>query len=112
MNRGRLVAEDTLDNLRRKLHPQVDLEVELDQAQPNLIKHLADLEFVDEVSDQDNKLSLKTRDHSRLSPPQISQIISAHGGVIVDMRSKEMSLEEAFVTITEQNVSLLTEEAA
>jgi ABC-2 type transport system ATP-binding protein len=111
MNKGRLVAEDTLANLRRKLHPQVNLEVELDQASPDLLAHLAGLDFVHAVSSQANTLSLQL-DAAADFRRQISQAISAHNGVIVGMRAKEMSLEEAFVTITDQNVSWLTEETA
>ena len=110
MHRGRLVAEDSLANLRRRLHPQLDLEVELEQAHPQLAQQLAQLPFVDEALSQGNKLLLKVdgnSDHRR----QISQAITSAGALILEMRSREMSLEEAFVTITEQNVSLLADGA-
>jgi hypothetical protein len=34
-------------------------------------------------------------------------VVVAAGGTIVEMRTQEMSLEEAFVTITHQNVEQL-----
>lgn len=107
MNRGRLVAEDSLDNLRSKLRQQVELELELQALPSQLVEHLSSLAFVHEVSGNGNRLSLKL-DATADFRPQVFAVISDHGGVIVDMRTKEMSLEEAFVTITEQNVSLLT----
>ncbi|MCD6032939.1 MAG: hypothetical protein K0S78_5121, partial [Thermomicrobiales bacterium] len=39
--------------------------------------------------------------------PAISTIITASGATILGMRSEEISLEEAFVTITNQNVNRL-----
>jgi SpoU rRNA methylase family enzyme len=39
--------------------------------------------------------------------PAIFQTIVEQGGVLVEMRTEEMSLEEAFVTITNQNVGQL-----
>lgn len=110
MNKGELVAEDTLANLRRKLRPQIDLEVELHEGQAGLAEKLAALPFVHEATATENKLALKIEPGPEVRR-EISKAITAGGGVIVDMRSKEMSLEEAFVTITEQNVSLLTQEA-
>ncbi|MCB9151989.1 MAG: ABC transporter ATP-binding protein [Caldilineaceae bacterium] len=110
MHRGRLVAEDSLANLRRRLHPQLDLEVELDHAHPQLAEQLAQLPFVDEALSQGHKLLLKVDGHSD-HRRAISQAITSAGALILEMRSKEMSLEEAFVTITEQNVSLLTDGA-
>lgn len=109
MNKGRLIAEDSLDNLRRALAPQINLDVELHELPPNLVTHLEQLPFVRETNSNGNKLTLKADvvDDFRL---RISQAIAEHGGIIIDMRSKEMSLEEAFVTITEQNVSTISAE--
>ena len=109
MNKGQLIAEGTLDTLRRRLRPQQQLNIELHEARPGLLEHLLTLDFVSEASGNSSKLSLNIKSDSdyRL---QISKAISDYGGVIVDMRSQEMSLEEAFVTITDQNVSLLAGE--
>lgn len=106
LHHGVLMAEDSLDNLRSRLRQQVELEVELQEVQPGLVESLSGLEFVREVASRDNKLILRL-DSTMDFRPQVFATISAHGGVIVDMRTKEMSLEEAFVTITERNVSLL-----
>lgn len=106
IHHGVLMAEDSLDNLRSRLRQQVELEVELQEVQPGLVESLSGLEFVREVATKDNKLTLKL-DAATDFRPQVFATISACGGVIVDMRTKEMSLEEAFVTITERNVSLL-----
>ena len=108
MHQGQLVAEDSLANLRKKLRRQVDLELELQEIQPGLVEQLSGLAFVHEVVSNGNKISLKL-DAASDFRPQVSAVISDQGGVIVEMRTKEMSLEEAFITITDQNVSLLAE---
>ena len=43
---------------------------------------------------------------------EISRCLMGAGAVLLGMREKEMSLEEAFVTITQENVSLFTSEEA
>ncbi|MBA2598681.1 MAG: hypothetical protein H0V00_18830 [Chloroflexia bacterium] len=50
------------------------------------------------------EMLLDDRDDVR---PAISAIVTESGGVILGMQSEEMSLEEAFVTITNQNVTRL-----
>jgi ABC-2 type transport system ATP-binding protein len=106
MHRGQLVAEDSLDNLRQKLRQQVDLELQLQDLRPGLAEHLAGLDFVQQVNGSGTKIRLQL-DATADFRPEIFAAVSAHGGVIVDMRTKEMTLEEAFITITEQNVSSL-----
>jgi ABC-2 type transport system ATP-binding protein len=57
------------------------------------------------------EVSLKTdRDYR----PELSQFLYQNGYLPLSMKAKEMSLEEAFITITQQNISLLArgEEAA
>jgi ABC-2 type transport system ATP-binding protein len=110
MHRGQLVAEDSLDNLRQKLRQQVDLELQLQDLRPGLAEHLAGLDFVQQVNGSGTKIRLQL-DATADFRPEIFAAVSAHGGVIVDMRTKEMTLEEAFITITEQNVSSLLQGA-
>lgn len=110
MHRGQLVAEDSLDRLRQKLRQQVDLELQLQELRPGLVEHLAGLDFVQEINGEGTRLKLQL-DAATDFRPQVFAAVSAHGGVIVDMRTKEMTLEEAFITITEQNVSALLQGA-
>jgi ABC-2 type transport system ATP-binding protein len=111
MHQGRLIAEDSLDSLRRKLNQQVNLELELQEIRPGLVEHLSGLAFVREVSGNGNRVNLKL-DMTTDFRPQVFAAVSGYGGVIVDMRTREMSLEEAFITITDHNVSWLTETEA
>ena len=113
MNHGALVAEGTLANLRQTLRPQVELTVELAEPVAGLATALRSLSFVADVVDEANRLQLNVAGTPETLPEyrrQISQAISGQGGIIIAMQTHEMSLEEAFVTITEQNVSSLAKE--
>ncbi len=109
LNKGRLVAEDTMDNLRKKLSKDVEIVIELEQVEQDLLDNLKELPFILRVGSDKNVLTLAVspdKDYRK----DISRFISSNGGVVIAMKQKEMSLEDAFVTITEHNISLLTEE--
>jgi ABC-type multidrug transport system ATPase subunit len=106
INEGKLLAEDTMKNLRRKLSKAVELEVELSQAKEEIMEALSSFDFIQAIKQQENLLTLRVKsDHDYRA--QISETISRHGGIVLGIKVKEMSLEEAFITITEKNISLL-----
>lgn len=106
IHRGTLVTEGSLETLRARLRKETELEVELDRVWPELVATLRRLPFVSQVRRQDRRLSLRLATDGDYRP-QVSAAITAAGGVILAMRLKEMSLEEAFVTITAENVTTL-----
>lgn len=108
INKGRLLAEDSMDNLRKRLTDVVELEIELSQAKKKIIDTLAAFDFVKGLKREGNLLTIKVKTDQDYRA-QISQAISQQGGVILGIKKKEMSLEEAFITITEKNISLLAE---
>jgi len=106
INKGKLLAEDTMDNLRRKLTDFMQLEVELTQVSKEIIDTLNSFDFVKEVNQKDNILFIKVttdKDHRA----DVSAAIAKKGGVVLGIKTREMSLEEAFITITQKNISLL-----
>lgn len=107
INKGRLLAEDTMRNLRRKLTDFIQLEVELVEVKKEILDTLKSFEFVKEVDRKDKILTLKVttdKDHRA----EVSAAIAGKGGVVLGINTNEISLEEAFVTITQKNISLLT----
>ncbi len=106
INEGKLLAEDTMENLRRKLSKTVELEVELSRAKEEIMKALSSFDFVQAIKQQENFLTLRVKS-DRDYRAQISETISRQGGVVLGIKVKEMSLEEAFITITQKNISLL-----
>lgn len=108
MNKGRLLAEDSMDNLRKRLTDATELEIELTEAKKEIIDTLAAFDFIKGLKREKNLLTIKVKTDKDYRA-QISEAISQQGGVILGIKKKEMSLEEAFITITEKNISLLTE---
>jgi len=108
INKGRLLAEDSMDNLRKRLTDVVELEIELSEAKKGIIDTLAAFDFIKGLKRKENLLTIKVKADKDYRA-QISEAISQQGGVVLGIKKKEMSLEEAFITITEKNISLLTE---
>ncbi|MEN3186436.1 MAG: ABC transporter ATP-binding protein [Atribacterota bacterium] len=107
INRGRLLAEDTMENIKRRLTDTVVFDVEVDRDCTDLEGELASLPFVKHALCRGHHLEveLKTDWDYRI---ELSRFLYEKRLLVLSMRAKEMSLEEAFITITQQNVSLLT----
>ena len=109
IHRGRLLAEDTMEGLRARLAAEQELEVELERVDEPIVEAVRAVEGVSAVDRRDGKLVIRTRPGVDLRPA-ISRAIAGSGGVVLSMQARQMSLEEAFVTITENNISLLARE--
>ncbi len=108
INKGKLLAEDTMDNIKRKLSDAMHLQIELDREASELQSVLQSFPWVRSVSIENNHLevALSTERDYRL---ELSKTIFEKGFFILSMTPKEMSLEEAFLTITQHNISLLAQ---
>jgi len=106
INKGKLLAEENMEGLRRRLSDVVELEVELSQTKKEIRDALSTLDFVREIREDENLLTIKVNSDRDYRAP-ISEAISQRGGVVLGIKVKEMSLEEAFMTITQKNISLL-----
>jgi len=106
INKGKLLAEDTMENLKRRLTDFIQLEIELTEITKQIIDTLNSFDFVKEVKSEKNILTLKVtsdKDHRA----EISSAIAQKGGVVLGIKKRDISLEEAFITITQKNISLL-----
>jgi ABC-2 type transport system ATP-binding protein len=106
LHQGRLLIEDTIAGIRQRLGGGRRVVVELERVPEQLLPRLREEAFVVELNANGRRLDLllDTEDDARR---QLSQLITASGGVILGMESEEMSLEEAFMTITNQTVARL-----
>ncbi len=107
LHEGRLLIEDSMNGLRQRLAKQQRVKVELEQVTPELLKLLKKQSFIIEVQQTDRQINLLLRSEAD-SRARLSRLIIEAGGIILNMQSDEMSLEEAFVTITSQDVMALT----
>ncbi len=107
INRGKLLAEDTMENIKRRLTDTLLLDIELEHEVREIGQELTRLPFVKNWSAEGRYLEVEL-DTNRDYRGEISRFFYEKGFLILAMKTKEMSLEEAFITITQQNVSLLT----
>jgi ABC-type multidrug transport system ATPase subunit len=112
INRGRLVAEDTLEGIISRLNREnVVIEVELEETvTPDLMQALERLSFIDAVVlTQPNRLEVTVSNEADFRG-HLSKFLTGRGLTVLSLKQESMSLEEAFMTITEKNISLLTQE--
>lgn len=109
IHQGNLVAEDSMADLRRRLTEEVDMQIEVEGDATQFVAELKELPFVIDVNAEGTSLHVKTKADEDYRG-HVSRKIASAGGVVLDMRRHEMTLEEAFVTITEKNINLLTKE--
>lgn len=105
--RGKLLFEDTMENLRRRVTGERRIEVELVEPANGLMADLRALPFVTGVGGDALNLAISTRD-DRDYRATVARVIAGHGAIVQAMRTIEPSLEEAFITITEAQVKTWT----
>ena len=103
--RGKLLAEDHMANLLSTLAKDREIHVDLEQVPADLPAKVKALDFVQDAAPRGNTLVVKvakTGDSRRaLSKYLIDQEL-----VPLSLQEQSLSLEEAFVTITSENVDL------
>jgi ABC-type multidrug transport system ATPase subunit len=107
IHQGRLLVEDTIDGIRRRLQEETVIRLELAELPAGLVPALEGLASVKRVASDGPRLVLHTAGVDDVRP-SIFQTIVARGGIVVAMSTDQISLEEAFVTITNQNVQQLS----
>jgi len=98
INKGVAIASGTLEQISAKVKGPLTIEAEVDKLSKNVIKKVKELPFVANVSKDEKKLlvEVKTRDDVR---SQVSQAITAGGGIVTSMNLKGESLEDVFMDL-------------
>lgn len=98
INKGVAIASGTLEQISAKVKGPLTIEAEVDKLSRAVIKKVKELPFVTNVSKEGKKLlvELKTRDDVR---SQVSQAITAGGGIVISMNLKGESLEDIFMDL-------------
>lgn len=104
--RGRLMVEDQMKSLLSRITVEREIHVELEDPPDDLADRVRELPFVSTAALQGRMLQVKiTREGDN------RRALSAHlirlGLVPLSLEEKVPSLEEAFVTITQENVAML-----
>mgnify|MGYP000946301017 FL=1 len=109
LNKGRLVAEGPLDIVKMKAREDVTLIIEVENLTDNVQKAISAEPYVKSVKVDDKKLIIIV-DRAEDYRARLSRLIAEEGALLVGMQSKTVSLEEAFMKITESNVKALLKE--
>ncbi|MFB0514483.1 MAG: ABC transporter ATP-binding protein [Candidatus Bathyarchaeia archaeon] len=98
INKGVAIASGTLKQISAKVKGPLTIEAEVDKLSKAVIKKVKELPFVTDVSKDGKKLlvEVKTRDDVR---SQVSQTITAGGGIVISMNLKGESLEDVFMDL-------------
>jgi len=101
INKGVALASGTLREISARVSGPVTIEAEVDKISKAVIEKVKELPFVTDVSEDGKKLlvKLKTREDVR---SQVSQAITAGGGIIISMNLTGESLEDAFMDLLAQ----------
>ncbi len=106
ISKGRLMAQDTMQNLVARLFREREIHVELEKVPHGLAARVKALPSVLDCTVSANTLVVtvpRQGDHRRL----ISAFLIEQGQVPLRMQERLVSLEEAFVTITQENLDSL-----
>ncbi len=103
---GRLVAEGTLAELRRRLDSAVRLDVELEMPSPRAVAAIEALPFVTVVRADGPRLEVRVRG-DRDYRGDVFAAVSGAGAMIVGLATHEMSLEDAFLALAEADASAI-----
>ena len=103
---GNLLAEDTMENLVSKIGVDKEIMVELDSVPVGIDEELKKLDFIYSVSIDHNNVIVnvpKSGDFRK----QLSEFFIKKSLVPLKIQEKLMTLEDAFTTITQDNVEKL-----
>ncbi len=108
---GRLLAEDSMGRILDRFSKSRQLRVEVESAPPTLAQEIRSLPFVHDAQLDGSTLVVQVamdRDYRK----DLSAFLIARSLVPLSLEEKTASLEEAFVTITRENLSLFTDAEA
>lgn len=105
---GRLLAEDNMSSLLAKLIKDREILIDLESLPPDLADSIKQLPFVLDTTTRDNTLVIKVSKKGDFRK-DISAYLIKKDLVPLRIEEKTLSLEEAFVTITNENIDMFTE---
>ncbi len=104
---GQLLVEDTMDNLRGEISPTRKMKLSFESIPDDVLEALAAQPYVKKLEKTAGEILLWT-DADTDARADIGAFILAHDLIVLEMKQEEITLEEAFITITENNLQHLT----
>ncbi|MCK4366220.1 MAG: ABC transporter ATP-binding protein, partial [Thermoplasmatales archaeon] len=97
INKGVLIAQDTISELSKKLKIKPKITVELEKISDRIVEAVKKVEGIDKLEISGNKIEIICDPKTR---GKVVLAIGKAGGNIVDLQTKETSLEEVFMKYT------------
>ena len=101
LNKGSIVAIDTVENLSKKLDVQPKLRIELEHVSDEMVQQVSALDGVRDVIVEGNVIEAICPPNAKLS---IIKTLEEAGGTVVDFKTVEPSLEEIFIKVVKDHV--------
>lgn len=107
ISQGRLMAEDSMGSLLSRLTRDREIHVDLESIPPELERRMKSLPSVLDCIARGNTLIVKVPKEGDFRKV-VSEFLIGQSLVPLRIQEKTLSLEEAFITITQENVETLT----
>ena len=101
INHGRIVAEDSIENLSKVLNAKHQLRLRIDGPADKVTERLSKLETLLNVTYQE-PYHLLEFEEGKQPQSKINQVLAKEGWTLLSMEEVEMSLEEIFVKLTKE----------
>ena len=101
INQGKIVAEDSIENLSKVLNAKHQLRLRIDGPADKVTERLSKLETLLNVTYQEPHHLLEFEE-GKQPQSKINQVLSKEGWTLLSMEEVEMSLEEIFVKLTRE----------
>lgn len=101
INRGRLVASGTIQEISSKLVGTSTLEIEVGTVDEKVVQAVRSLDFVSEVEIKGNRIVVRVNTNFDVRP-QISKSIVEAGATILSMQVVGQNLEDAFIKLMQE----------
>jgi ABC-2 type transport system ATP-binding protein len=103
ISHGRLLAQDSVENLRRTIGSDVRLEIVLAQPDGEVVAALQEMSCIQDVEVEGQRLMISTTGQDEVRP-RIAETIFKNGGRLLFFGAKEASLEEILLQVVEEGI--------
>lgn len=100
INKGRIVAEDTLESLGRRMKSSVRVHLRVGTAKEGLREQLLSVPGVHAVTNKNNETFEIDTDGSKDVAQQIAARVVSSGAGLVELREEAFNLEDVFLKLT------------
>jgi ABC-2 type transport system ATP-binding protein len=102
INRGSMLASDTLQNVSGMLAGPAMIKIELAKPSDTVVSAVKNLPFISDVLQAGNTLRIQPKTHDDVRA-LVSKEVTGAGGIIVGMSQNASSLEEVFIQLVNKD---------